>query len=116
MAKNNFIITFMSCALVLASTVLFARQTGTPSQTATFETKWMQDNLGITQAQGKKVYNIINHFAQLDQAKDSNNTANSRSKDADIRAVLTAEQYRSYHQKLNDMHQQEMQALQQTGK
>jgi hypothetical protein len=86
-----------------------AQQVETPAQKAAFQSVWMQTNLGINEAQSKKVYSIVQHFAELDGQPDADVRANSRTKDADIRAVLTADQYRKYHKHLPEMSAQELQ-------
>jgi len=99
--------------LLLASGMAVARQLETPAQKAQFQAQWMQNNLAITEVQGKKIYSIILHFAQLDETPGADKKANSRAKDADIRAILTHDEYRIYHQHSREMLIQEAQEAKQ---
>ena len=108
---TNFIKkTLLLAPLVVISMAANAQQQAeTPAQKAQFQSQWMQNNLGLTDIQTKKVYSIVLHFAQLDQAEGVDKRANARTKDADIRAVISTDQYKKYHAQQQDMYTQEIQ-------
>ncbi len=113
MSTKNFLISALFGSLLLASGMAAARQVETPVQKAQFQTRWMQNNLAITDVQGKKIYSIILHFAQLDETSGTDKKANARAKDADIRAILTSDEYRIYHEHSQEMFIQEAQEAKQ---
>lgn len=87
-------------------------QQRTPRERAQNQTRMMQKNLGLTDDQNKKVYDIILKYAQ--QADNARNEAPGRdrrqemkeiqnNKEADLKAVLTGEQFQKYQ-----AYQQEM--------
>lgn len=87
----------------------------TPEERAQRQTKWMEKNVGISPDQSDKVYHII-----LDHARAMDNTmnmdrgrekaANRRGivsdREAQIRKVLTGEQYDRYQQLMQQKKQQ----------
>ena len=108
---TNFIKhTLLLAAFAVISMTAFAQQQiEAPAQKAKFQSQWMQNNLSLTDIQTKKVYTVVLHFAQLDETDGVDKRANSRTKDADLRAILSAGQYQKYHEHMQEMYTQEMQ-------
>ena len=87
-------------------------QQRTPEERAQNQTHWMQKNLGITEDQNRKVYDIILKYAR--QAGQEKNEAPGRekrqemqqtqnAKDAELKAVLTGDQYQKYQAHVAEM-------------
>ncbi len=108
MRIKNFIKSTVALSLLAVSSVAFAQQKmskKTPEERAQKQYSWMQSNLVLTDAQGKKVYDILLHYAQ--EADKMMNTPPgpekkgerrdiTNGKDAELKAVLTGDQYQQY--------------------
>ena len=84
----------------------------TPEERAQHQTMWMQKNLKLTEAQHKKVYDIILYYARQNEntkaqrpgaQKKAEKQAIMKDKDTDLRAVLTGQQYDMYQQHVGEM-------------
>jgi periplasmic protein CpxP/Spy len=111
-------------ALLFATSAAFAQQMPrkTPEEKAHNQTRWMQKHLMITEEQSNKVYDII-----LNAARDEENAAMNhepkgqkkaikRDELADLRQVLSPEQFRMYKQHLEEEKEKkrEQKAMQQS--
>ena len=87
-------------------------QRKSPQERAQNQTRWMQKNLALTEDQNKKVYDIILRYAQ----EADNNATNppgkqkkrdrqeiNRDREADLKAVLTGEQFQKYQAHVQEM-------------
>ncbi len=110
------IIKSLFAVLLLASaTTVFAQQQmqqRTPEEKAQRQTMWMQKNLGLSEEQNKKVYDIMLYHAQ--QADNDKNMAPGPDKkmekkelkrdvDTELKATLTGDQYQRYQQHVAEM-------------
>jgi len=110
---KNLVRSALLLLVVFSSSVVFGQQMQkrTPEQKAENQTRWMQKNLGLTQDQNKKVYDIILYYAQqadnanasAGQAKKAEKLEVKRDKDTELRAVLTGEQYQKYQAHVQEM-------------
>ncbi len=99
--------------ILLIQNNVFAQQgefkNSTPEQRAELITNWMKSELALDPAVVTEVYNINLKYARIDQDVMSSNggrfrkfkelKANSKSKDKELKAVFTSEQYNKYLQK-----------------
>lgn len=129
MAIKHFLKTTIVLSLLLSSTALFAQesmQKRTPEERAENQTGWMQKNLALTPDQHTKVSDINLHYARegekLMNAPRSKEKKNERQelmndKDAELKMVLTGEQYQKYQAHVAEMKQkmQERRGMQQEG-
>ena len=117
MATKNIFKATLMLAILFASSVTFAQgqnmQKRTPEERAQNQTAWMKQNLGITDDQNKKAYDIIlNAAKQVDDARNSSGDKRAamksinENKDAAIKGVLTADQYGKYEQHMKEMQEQ----------
>jgi protein CpxP len=121
MSVKNLIKSAMMLCLFVVSIPTFAQQAQrTPEERAQRQMTWMQKNLTLTEDQDKKVYGILLHYAN-EADKTMNTPAGpekkaekmdiQKAKDADLKGVLTGDQYQKYQ-----AHVQEMKAkMQQRG-
>ncbi len=112
---KNLIKNLFTVLLVINTTTLFAQQPmqpRTPEERAQRQTMWMQKNLGLTQDQNKKVYDIMLYHAQQADAdknmapgpeKKMDKKELKRDTDAELKEVLTGDQYRQYQQHVEEM-------------
>ncbi len=114
--KNFFKSALMLCVLIASSTA-FAQQgqmpKRTPEERAQRQSQWMQQNLGLTDDQNKKVYDIMLSSAkQMDDARNSGGDMRTQmqdinaKRDAAMKGVLTADQFQKYQQHTQEMMQQ----------
>ncbi len=113
--KNLMKSTF-TILLLASATTLFAQQQQmpqrSPEERAQRQTMWMQNNLGLTQDQNKKVYDIMLYHAQQADAdknmapgpdKKMDKKELKRDTEAELKAVLTGDQYQRYQQHVQEM-------------
>jgi Spy/CpxP family protein refolding chaperone len=113
MSVNNCSKGFMIALLLFASCAAMAQQPRrTPEERAGNQTRWMQHNLALTQNQSTRVYDIVLHYA-----READNTNASippgekrlekrdimRNKDAELKQVLTGEQFQKYQAHAKEM-------------
>ncbi len=117
MTTRNFLKITLMLTLLFASSVTFAQKQAaanrTPIERAENQTKWMKQNLAITDDQSKKAYDIIMNFAK--QAGDIRTSAATdkrtqmkqaiENKNAALKSVLTPEQFRKYIKHTGDLQQ-----------
>jgi len=111
--KLNRMIRLMTVVLSLSITVHAQdRQPKTPMQRADNQTRWMQKNLGITNAQSEKVHDIILYYAtENDKAKADppgrdkkmEKQGIRKGREQELKEVLTADQYEKYLAHLQQM-------------
>lgn len=112
-------------ALVLPAVALAQMdeiKNSTPEQRAQMQDKWMQSNLSLDEKTAASVSAINLKYAKETQAlvaspspnfkKLMSFKSNSQAKDAELKGVLTAEQYTLYEQKKSEMEAQLKQKLQ----
>jgi protein CpxP len=91
-------------------------QKRTPEERAQNQTKWMQKNLALTENQNAKVYDITLRYArENDDANTSTNQSKraerrdiQKSKDEELKMVLTGEQYQKYQVHVQEMKEKMM--------
>jgi len=104
---KNLVKSIAFIAVVFSSVIASAQQMPqrSPQERAQNQTQWMQKNLGINEDQNKKVYDIIfKHAQEMDAARNSAAGEDRRSamqniaasRDADLKNVLTGEQFQKY--------------------
>ena len=112
---KNIIKSLFAVLLLTSASTTFAQQQmqqRTPKERAQRQTMWMQKNIGLTDEQSKKVYDIMLYHAQ--QADNEKNMAPGPDKkmdkrdlkrdiDAELRATLTGDQYQKYQQHMAEM-------------
>ena len=105
-AKNKITSAFLF-VMLMASSLTYAQQQvpKTAEERAERQTAWMEKNLGLTGDQDKKVYAILLSSAiQADRVKSEPRGADKRmdrmdqmkTKDENLQAVLTGEQFQKY--------------------
>jgi biopolymer transport protein ExbD len=112
---RNTIKSLFAVLLLLSTTTIFAQQqmpVRSPEERAQRQTMWMQKNLGLTEEQNKKVYDIMLYHAQQADAdrsmapgpdKKMEKKELKRDVDAELRATLTGDQYQRYQQHVQEM-------------
>ena len=112
---KNIMKSVFATLLLISTTTVFAQQQmqqRTPEERAQRQTSWMQKNLGLTDEQNKKVYDIMLYHAQQADAdkgmaagpdKKMDKKELKRDTDAELKAVLTGDQYRQYQQHVQEM-------------
>ncbi len=113
MPINNSAKGFLVAFLLLTSVAALAQQRRTPEERAQNQTKWMQNNLALTQDQNTRVYDIILHYAREADNTNTNTPPGSekklekrdimRDKDAELKQVLTGEQFQKYQAHIREM-------------
>ena len=112
---KNIIKSLFAVLLLASATTVLAQQPmpfKSPEERAQRQTMWMQKNLGLTEDQNKKVYDIMLYRAQ--QADNDKTMAPGPDKriekkelkrdvDAELRATLTGDQYQRYQQHVQEM-------------
>ena len=104
---KNLVKSIALIAVVFSSVIASAQQMPqrSPQERAQNQTQWMQRNLGISEDQNKKVYDIIfKHAQEMDAARNSAAGEDRRSamqniaagRDAELKNVLTGEQFQKY--------------------
>ena len=121
MSVKNFIKSTIVLSMLIVSVSSFARQQmpqRSAEERAQRQTQWMQKNLGLTEEQNKKVYSILLYHAnQADDVKTMQPGGEKRAeakdikrnKDADLKAVLSPDQYNKYQQHVQEMKDRRMQ-------
>ncbi len=92
---------------LLCPTLLFAQPMYSPGIRADRETTWMKDSLHLPEAKLNKVHEISLLYNQrMDSVSETSNknkekikTKLSTKKDADIRSLLTRQQYQKYYRR-----------------
>lgn len=106
MLRKSLAVTVLVCLSQMAS---FGQQMRrTPEERAQRQTDWMQKNLALSEDQNKKIYNIQLHYAKdIERTREyvpaggekrAELRDEMKDKDAEIKAVLTGEQYEKYRQ------------------
>jgi Spy/CpxP family protein refolding chaperone len=107
MSIRNFLIGSVVMSLLLSSSGLFAQgqwQKKTPEERAENQTHWMQKNLNLNNDQARKVHDIILKYAsQAEDAPRGQRQTIMANKDADLKSVLSADQFQQYQ-----AHEQQM--------
>jgi Spy/CpxP family protein refolding chaperone len=123
MVFNKIIRNCLAAAAMVASLSATAQQgpRRSPEERAQRQTAMMQQKLGLSEEQSKKVYGILLYYvkeADVARADAANGTAVpgekkaiKRDKDTELQGVLTVDQYRQYQQ----MMQQRKEMMQQRG-
>ena len=104
---KNLVKSIALIAVIFSSLIASAQQMSqrSPQERARNQTQWMQKNLGINEDQNKRVYEIIfKHAQEMDAARSSGPGPDRRSamqnisasRDAELKNVLTADQYQKY--------------------
>ena len=97
----------MIVSLLFVSSSIFAQdqmQRKTPEQRAATQTQWMQQNLQINNDQSTKVHDVILKYAsQAEAASRDQRQSIMANRDADLKLVLTADQFQKYQ-----AHEQQM--------
>jgi len=103
MCVKNFCKAGMAAVIMFASANSFAQQMQqrTPAERAQRQTEWMQKNLALTEDQSKQVYNIIYKYASENNNARAGGYKGERKelqadKDAELRGVLTGNQFEQY--------------------
>ena len=110
----NKVMAVMTACFVMAVSTGYAQQQmrRTPQERAQKQVQWMQKNLGLSEAQNVKAYEVILHFAnRVDEIKTNEYGKEKRmdvrdlqqEKEAGLKSVLTADQFDRYM-----AHEQEM--------
>jgi len=126
MPIRNLVKNAVVFSLLVCSPSLFAQdqmQKRTPEQKATANTQWMQQNLQINADQAQKAHDIIlKYVTQEDNAMATGQRGQIKemetNKDADLKGVLTADQFQKYqahHQQMREQMQQRRANMQQNG-
>ncbi len=112
---KNILRSLFAVLLMTITASSFAQQQmhqRSPEERAQRQTMWMQKNLGLTEDQNKKVYDImLYHAQQADNDKSMPPTPDTKAEkkqlkrdtDAELRAVLTGDQYQKYQQHVQEM-------------
>ena len=108
MSTKNLFKSSLILLVIVASTSVFAQQQmpkRTPEERAQRQTMWMQNNLGITNEQSKKVHDIIlaGFTAAADGSKKNEMPQIKTNLENQLKAVLTADQYQKYMQHVEEM-------------
>ncbi len=104
---KNLVKSIALIAVIFSFVIASAQQMPqrSPQERARNQTQWMQKNLGINEDQNKRVYEIIfKHAQEMDAARSSGPGPDRRSamqniaasRDAELKNVLTADQYQKY--------------------
>jgi len=106
----------------VASAQMDALKNSTPQERAEMQTKWMQTNLSLDAKSADAVSAINLKYAQKNQVlmdsgsprfeKMTSMMRNADAKDAELKAVLTSEQYGLYEQKKSELRQKLESAIQ----
>jgi len=122
MQIRNLVKNAIVFSLLVCSSSLFAQdqmQKRTPEQKATANTQWMQQNLQINADQTQKAHDIILKYAgQAETASRDQRQSIMANRDADLKGVLTAEQFQKYQaheQQMREQMQQRRANTQQNG-
>jgi len=107
LVKSLFVLTLLFAAFGAGAQM----QKRTPEERAQNQTKWIQKNLGTTDDQTKKAYDIILRYAR--EAEDAMNAQGSdrrqqmqgiqNNRDAELKTVLNADQYQKYITHMQEM-------------
>jgi hypothetical protein len=127
MIKRNFFIASCVFLITCSASVTYGQQQQwqkrTPEERAQNQTAWMQKNIGLTQDQGQKVYDIILYYAReqdsvMNMPKGRDRKADRQSiehdKDAELKTALGPDQYRQYHAHVEEMKQRMQQRRNET--
>ena len=107
---KNFVILCLSITTSMA--IAQDRPKRTPEERAQRQTEWMEKNLGFTQEQNKKVYDIILYYAKENdktgmeapgREKKMEKQGIKKDRESELRGVLTPEQMAKYEQHLQEM-------------
>jgi hypothetical protein len=98
---------------VLMSSLVYSQTKHTPEQKAEKMTEWMKTNLGLTDEQLPKVQALNLEYAKMNAelkaaatSQDDKMTQmkkHQEEKDAKLKTILTADQYKTYEAKKADM-------------
>ena len=117
---------FLACALLvflptIATAQMEELKSSTPEERATLQTQWMKTALSLDAKAGTAVADINLKYARENQSlMDSNSPKlgklitfhrNSEAKDAQLKTILTPQQYTLYEQKKSEMEEKMKQKL-----
>ena len=114
MRKLLTVITLLA-ALSVTATAQQPMPARTPMERAQNQVHWMQEHLNLTHEQNRKAYDIMLRYARLANATRRNEPGPGRrqsmheiqrDKNADLKAILTGEQFRKYKASQREMRQQ----------
>lgn len=117
--RNIRLIVFFMALSILSTSALFAQKQGpggygkaTPEERAKRQTEMMKENLSLTPAQEPKVSAInLKYAKKMEDVRKIADTAVQRKtfqnlnkqKDGELKAVLTADQFKSYLKQVEEM-------------
>ena len=116
--KRVLISSFLLTGLLFTFTMICAQKkaSSTPEERATKLTEWMKTNLQLNDDQATQVQNINLKYANKTQGLQSQSMSrkekmqtlkdNDKAKDAELKNVLTADQYTSYQVKKDEIRKQ----------
>lgn len=116
--KRVLVSSFLLTGLLFAFTMICAQKktSSTPEERATKLTEWMKTNLQLNDDQATQVQNINLKYANKTQGLQSQSMSrkekmqtlkdNDKAKDAELKNVLTADQYTSYQAKKDEIRKQ----------
>jgi periplasmic protein CpxP/Spy len=128
MSIRNFVKSMLAFSLLVMSVSGFAQQQQqmprTPEERAQRQMVWMQQNLSLNDDQNKKVNDILLRYAkQADQTmnapagpeKRSARMEMQKNKDAELKGVLTGDQFQKYQAREQEMKDKMQQRNMQNG-
>jgi Spy/CpxP family protein refolding chaperone len=110
MSVKQFVMAALICCSMAPAAVMAQRERKTPEERANMQTEWMKKNLSISPEQSIKVHDIILvHARTMENAPRGDRRelmkTEMASRDAELRNVLTADQYARYQQHEEEMRQ-----------
>ena len=114
MMKMKLIGSFLVASMLLFFTAFAHGDKLTPQEKAAKKTAWMKANLGLSDDQVKQVeplnlayaqknYDLKNNEAISSEEKETQMKKNDEEKDAKLKAIFTAEQFKTYEAKKMEM-------------
>jgi hypothetical protein len=96
------------CVFLISAHVAVAQPVWSPEVRAQRENKWMSDNMHLSHEKLRRAYGIsLDYYRQLDKYVNNQKMQETvmHKKDAEMKPLLTKEQYRQYYQREEDLRQ-----------